>query len=69
MNDHFLVKFALGTLVVISFALQHGSQMAGRKINISGPNDKVAAWVICIMIMQLCSIGIIVEIINYALRK
>lgn len=69
MNDKFLVNFALATLVVISFAFQHGSQALYRKFNVENSNDKRVGIIIIIFLAQLLSAAIIIEIISYALKK
>lgn len=69
ITDQFLIKFALSALVVISFALQHASQLVFYKIKNGIPKDKNATYVIIIAVLQLLSIGIIIEIISYALNK
>jgi hypothetical protein len=69
MTDQFLIKFALSTLVIVAFALQHGSQIAARNLGSKSSRDTNVALSILILTMQLASAGIIVEIISYALKK
>ena len=69
MTDQFLVNFALVTLVGISFGLQHSSQYLIRNIKRDNKGETNMLLVISIMVMQLLSIGIIVEIVQYALKK
>ena len=69
MNDEFLVKFALGTLVFLAFVLQHGTQILARMIKLDGIREKNVVCVAFILLMQMCSAAIIIEIIRYALKK
>lgn len=72
MNDKFLISFALGTLVTISFIFQHICQILFNKLikeTITETGDKRPLYLLAIIIIQMISIGIIVEIINYALNK
>jgi hypothetical protein len=69
MNDPFLIRFALCTLVVISFVLQHSSQIIYRKISSTISRDKNATYIFIIITMQLASVAILMEMMRYALNK
>lgn len=69
MNDQFLIKFALCTLVAIAFVLQHSSQVIYRKIDGGLSRDKNATYIFIIIVMQLGSMAIIIEMMRYALNK
>jgi hypothetical protein len=69
MNDQFLIKFALGTLVTIAFALQHGIQVVFRLTQVEKEKDRRVAYFFAMTLMLMLSIGIVIEIINYALNK
>ena len=69
MNDKFLIQFALCTLGIISFALQHASGYFLRKIDRRLGGDKNAGYLIIIFIMQLLSIAVVMEMMNYAFKK
>lgn len=71
MTDEFLINFAIGTLITISFTLQHLSQFLFNKIRNwkETEDDKRPLLILFIAIIQLISIGIIVELIQYALTK
>jgi undecaprenyl pyrophosphate phosphatase UppP len=72
MTDQFLINFAMGTLVTISFTFQHLTQVLFKKIllmkKVEG-DDKRVLWVLVIGVIQMLSIGIIIELIKYALNK
>jgi hypothetical protein len=69
MNDTFLIKFALCTLVVISFIFQHSSQVIYRKISSTISRDKNATYIFIIVTLQLASVAILIEMMRYALNK
>ncbi len=69
MTDEFLIKFAISTIVAIAFACQHVSQILVRMIKKQGEKDFNALLVMGTAILQLFSIGVIIEVIRYALSK
>ncbi len=69
MSDDFLIKFALITLGAISFTLQHVSQLVYRRISKDISRDKNITMGVSIIVMQLISVAIIIEMMNYALKK
>lgn len=69
MTDEFLIKFAISTIVAIAFACQHVSQILFRLIDTKKPKDQNGFIVMGIAVLQLFSIGVIIEIIRYALNK
>lgn len=69
MTDQFLIKFALVTFGFLSFALQHSAQLLYRRISKEIPRDKNVTYIFGIIIMQLVSAAIIIEMMNYALKK
>lgn len=69
MTDEFLIKFALSTLAVMSFSFQHLSQIIYRRITKDQPKDKQVSLWFLIIVMQLASISIVIEMMEYALTK
>lgn len=73
LNDNFLISFAISVLVAISFFFQHLSNNVGRRLKVvlsikkelQVLTEKKISLIFLIVVYQLISISIIIEIINY----